>query len=238
MAGEGKYFKVYDWMLNFGLNADEVLALAYIHSLTVKGKTFYGSVQVLATKIGRGRISTIQILHRLAELGLLIKVGGQGKVCTYSTPDNLSEVTCSKSEQLKKQNLNKTCSKNKQVPVQKMNNTCSKSEHNNSNYNSKNNSNHNNRAFIPPTWNEVALFVSSRGWTDPEGFGHYYVDARTAGEWLDKSGNPITNWKSNIISSWEVNNKSKTFPQYHEINEPANRRYRSVTLEQLKNELR
>ena len=64
--------------------------------------------------------------------------------------------------------------------------------------------------YIPPTPKEVADYVRSRGWYDPEGFAKYYVSYHTESKWHMSNGKPIKNWKLNVVS-WEPNNKNRYF---------------------------
>ena len=64
--------------------------------------------------------------------------------------------------------------------------------------------------FIPPTPQEVADYVRSRGWTDPEGFAAHYLAYYTVSGWKMSNGKKIQNWKLSIVS-WEPNNKTRIF---------------------------
>ena len=64
--------------------------------------------------------------------------------------------------------------------------------------------------FTPPTTKEVADYVRSRGWSDPEGFAKYYVSYHTESKWHMSNGKPIRNWKLNVVA-WEPNNKNRYF---------------------------
>ena len=64
--------------------------------------------------------------------------------------------------------------------------------------------------FTPPTPQEVADYVRSRGWTDPDGFAAYYIDYQNLARWRKNNGKKIEDWKLNVLS-WEPNNKTKTF---------------------------
>lgn len=64
---------------------------------------------------------------------------------------------------------------------------------------------------IPPTPQEVADYVRARGWTDPDGFGAFYVEINNNRDWKDNRGRPIKAWKNNICSAWEPRRKFDTF---------------------------
>lgn len=68
---------------------------------------------------------------------------------------------------------------------------------------------------IPPTPQAVADYCRSRGFADPEGFADMFVELCTNNGWRRAGGNgdPITNWKNYIVSSWERNHKNKTYPR-------------------------
>lgn len=68
---------------------------------------------------------------------------------------------------------------------------------------------------LPPTPQEVADYCRSRGFADPEGFADMFVELCTNAGWrrANGKGDPITNWKNYIVSSWERNHKNKSYPR-------------------------
>lgn len=53
--------------------------------------------------------------------------------------------------------------------------------------------------IIPPTLEEVESYCKKRGYhVNPQFFFEYYE----AGDWHDKHGNPVTNWKQRLVV-WE-----------------------------------
>jgi hypothetical protein len=63
---------------------------------------------------------------------------------------------------------------------------------------------------MPPTVKAVADYARERGFADPEGFADYYVASNEAEGWKRKNGQPITNWKSNVLQ-WERYHKNERF---------------------------
>ena len=59
------------------------------------------------------------------------------------------------------------------------------------------------KAFTPPTVEEVQKYITEKGYTvDAAYFVSYYTDL----DWHDKNGNPVKNWKQKIIT-WKNNQK-------------------------------
>ncbi len=90
--------------------------------------------------------------------------------------------------------------------------------------------------FTPPTVREVADYVRSRGWSDPEGFAQYYVSYHTESKWHMSNGKPIKNWKLNVVS-WEPNNKNRFFsrPSFTPTPKATAPAMQEVTFEELTN---
>jgi hypothetical protein len=60
------------------------------------------------------------------------------------------------------------------------------------------------RGFVPPSLQEVQDYCKSRGNSvNPKGFLDYYV----AGDWKDKDGKAVKNWKQKVLS-WENRNSN------------------------------
>lgn len=74
---------------------------------------------------------------------------------------------------------------------------------------------YNRSSNIPPTPQEVAAYVRTRGFADPEGFADLFIENCTNNGWRmhGGTGDPIVNWKNYIINSWERNHKTKTYPR-------------------------
>ena len=68
---------------------------------------------------------------------------------------------------------------------------------------------------FPPTPQEVADYVRGRGFADPEGFADLFLELCNNAGWrrANGKGDPITNWKNYIVSSWEPHHKLKTYPR-------------------------
>ena len=69
--------------------------------------------------------------------------------------------------------------------------------------------------FFPPTPQAVADYCRGRGFADPEGFADYFLEICSNNGWrrANGKGEPITNWKNYIVSSWERHHKQKTYPR-------------------------
>ena len=94
----------------------------------------------------------------------------------------------------------------------------------------------NKKGFIPPTPKEVADYVRSRGWSDPEGFAQYYLSYHTESLWKMSNGKPIRNWKLNVVA-WEPNNKNRYFsrPSFTPTPKAPAPAMQEVTFEELTN---
>lgn len=92
-------------------------------------------------------------------------------------------------------------------------------------------------SIIPPTPQEVADYVRSRGWTDPEGFAAHYIAYHTVSGWKMSNGKKIQNWKLNVVS-WEPNNKTRTFSTPKAPASPAAGPMRQMTDEEYRASLR
>lgn len=58
-----------------------------------------------------------------------------------------------------------------------------------------------NKAFIPPTVEEIATYCQERkNGVNPQKVYDYYAAAK----WKDSNGKPVKNWKQKIISVWET----------------------------------
>jgi hypothetical protein len=56
------------------------------------------------------------------------------------------------------------------------------------------------RKFIPPTLEEMVAYFLEKGYTKEsagKAFGYY-----SEGEWKDKTGTPVKNWKQKVLSVW------------------------------------
>lgn len=66
---------------------------------------------------------------------------------------------------------------------------------------------------LPPTPQEVADYVRSRGFADPEGFADYFLEVMKNDGWRMNHGEgaPVKNWKNYIVSSWERRHKNDVY---------------------------
>jgi hypothetical protein len=64
------------------------------------------------------------------------------------------------------------------------------------------------KEFIPPTIVDVVKYFEDEGFEPDLGVSFYkYYDA---GNWKDKKGQQVTNWKQKAISTWFKNNEKKS----------------------------
>lgn len=62
------------------------------------------------------------------------------------------------------------------------------------------------KRFTPPSLAEIEAYCRERGnHVDPKKFFDYYSE----GEWRDKDGKPVRNWKQKMISVWEKEEPQK-----------------------------
>lgn len=190
------FYTITESMLDLGLRGTELNLFAIIYGYSQRGDgVCYVSRPELAKRCGVASIRTIDAAIRsLIEKGLILKE-------TYK-----------KSElQLTGYKYNYTRANYAPSPVQKLHPTPVQKLHTpRANSAPMENKEENKKVFIPPTPKEVADYVRSRGWSDPEGFAKYYVSYHTESKWHMSNGKPIRNWKLNVVS-WEPNNKNRYF---------------------------
>lgn len=63
-----------------------------------------------------------------------------------------------------------------------------------------------NKKFVPPTLEEVKAYAEEKGYDiDCECFWNYY----NAGNWIDKKGDPVLNWKQRVVTWSKKNDKGR-----------------------------
>ena len=190
------FYTITESMLDLGLRGTELNLFAIIYGYSQRGDgVCYVSRPELAKRCGVASIRTIDAtIKSLVEKGLIEKdtyKKGEALLTgyTYRYPR-------ANSAHPPVQNLHPT-------PVQNLHAPRANSAPMENKEESK-------KGFIPPTPKEVADYVRSRGWSDPEGFAAYYVSYHTESKWHMSNGKPIKNWKLNVVS-WEPNNKNRFF---------------------------
>ena len=216
------FYTITESMLDLGLRGTELNLFAIIYGYSQRGDgVCYVSRPELAKRCGVASIRTIDATIRsLIEKGLILKE-------TYKKGEL----------QLTGYKYNYTRANYAPTPVQKLHPTPVQKLHApRANSAPMENKEEKKKVFIPPTPKEVADYVRSRGWSDPEGFAKYYVSYHTESNWHMSNGKPIRNWKLNVVA-WEPNNKNRYFsrPSFtptHKAPAPA---MQEVTFEELTN---
>lgn len=195
MANGEWYYVVHQWMQELGLRGTELnlFAILYGYSQQEDG-CFYGTRATLAKRCGVSSTRTIDsALESIINKGLIRK-----KVVMRDEQPLITYTACAKSA--------RGCAKIAQGVPQDLEVGCAEIAHKNNKEENK---------TLPPTPQEVAEYVRSRGFRDPEGFADMFVEICTNAGWrrANGKGEPITNWKNYIVSSWELHHKNKTYPR-------------------------
>lgn len=197
------FYTITESMLDLGLKGTELNLFAIIYGYSQRGDGIcYVSRPELAKRCGVASIRTIDATIRsLINKGLILKeTYKKGDLqmtgYKYNSPRANSAPT-------PLQNLHPT-------PVQKLHSPRANSAPMENKEENKEENKKENIKYIPPTPKEVADYVRSRGWSDPEGFAKYYVSYHTESKWHMSNGKPIRNWKLNVVA-WEPNNKNRYF---------------------------
>ena len=216
------FYTITESMLDLGLKGTELNLFAIIYGYSQRGDgVCYVSRPELAKRCGVASIRTIDATIRsLVDKGLILKeTYKKGELQLTGYKYNYPRAN---SAHPPVQNLHPT-------PVQNLHPTRANSAPMENKEESK-------KGFIPPTPKEVADYVRSRGWTDPEGFAQYYVSYHTESKWHMSNGKPIKNWKLNVVS-WEPNNKNRFFsrPSFTPTPKAPAPAMQEVTFEELTN---
>lgn len=201
------FYTITESMLDLGLKGTELNLFAIIYGYSQRGDGIcYVSRPELAKRCGVASIRTIDATIRsLINKGLILKETykkGELQLTGYKynyTRANSAPTPVQNSAPTPVQNLHPT-------PVQKLHSPRA----NSAPMENKEENKKENIKYIPPTPKDVADYVRSRGWSDPEGFAKYYVSYHTESNWHMSNGKPIKNWKLNVVA-WEPNNKNRYF---------------------------
>ena len=190
------FYTITESMLDLGLRGTELNLFAIIYGYSQRGDgVCYVSRPELAKRCGVASIRTIDATIRsLVDKGLILKE-------TYKKGEL----------HLTGYKYNSPRANSAHPPVQILHPTPVQNLHSpRANSAPMENKEENKKGFIPPTPKEVADYVRSRGWSDPEGFAQYYLSYHTESKWKMSNGKPIRNWKLNVVA-WEPNNKNRYF---------------------------
>lgn len=201
-------FGLKGWMVTvLHLEGAELFTFALVHQFSQSGAGVYkGNTTYLREWTGWSDPTCRKHLAALVAKGLICEVRGRennSPFCHYKLAPDFYEkypqiIYGSPERNLPgtQKNLEKSTRKNFTGEY-----NCSKIVQGNNNF--------------PPTPQEVADYCRSRGFADPEGFADMFVELCTNAGWrrANGKGDPITNWKNYIVSSWERNHKNKSYPR-------------------------
>ena len=188
------FYIITEGMIDLGLRSTELNLFAIIFGYSQKGDgCCYATRGELARRCGVSSIRTIDsAMDSLIEKGLVKKTTitkeGKSLVAYYYDANSAQGV----------QKLHTP-------PVQKLHIWCAKSAHKEIIKEKKEIEN------IPPTPQAVADYCKGRGFVDPEGFADFYCTYNDNRNWTKSNGEPILNWKNNIITNWESRHKNEKF---------------------------
>lgn len=216
------FYTITESMLDLGLRGTELNLFAVIYGYSQRGDgCCYANRAELARRCGVSSTRTIDAaLDTLLEKGLIkrsnIQKDGQWLIA-------YSYTGCA--------DFAHGCANSAHPTAQKLQGGCANSAH------KENKEENTSISIIPPTPQEVADYVRSRGWTDPEGFAAHYLAYHTVSGWKMSNGKKIQNWKLNVVS-WEPNNKTRTFSTPKAPASPAAGPMRQMTDEEYRASLR
>lgn len=180
------YIVIQGWMINeLGLSGNELMVYAIIYGFSQSGDSqrFSGSLQYLINWTNSSRTTVIRSLNTLLEKGYIHKhetVINGVKFCEYNA-DLVRGVP-------------KWYGGGTKMVPNNIENNIDKENHNPNGLCQKKTA----KRFIPPTVEEVADYVSQKGYSfDPEAFVAYYE----ASGWV-RGKTPIKNWKACCVT-WE-----------------------------------
>ena len=85
-----------------------------------------------------------------------------------------------------------------------------------------------NREIKHPTRDEVAAYVITLGFADPDGFATDYVTFNEGRGWIAKTGKPIKNWQNHIRQTCVSWGKDKVYPH---VSTPSATLTKSITFD-------
>ena len=198
-------FSISGWMVtDLHLTGAELLTFALVHQFAQsKAGVYKGNTSYLSAWTGWTDKTCRKHLAALVEKGLLTEARGRENnvpYCFYELTDEFYKkhpvkITESPGNNFQSTRKNLPSTTGKKLP----------GEYNNKEENIENR--------IPPTPQQVEDYVRGRGFSDPEGFAEYYCEINNNREWKKKNGEPILNWKNNIITNWESRHKNDIFPK-------------------------
>lgn len=197
-------FTFHGWMVtDLHLEGGDLVAFALVHQFAQSSEGVYmGNTAYLSDWFGWSERTSRAHLLALQKRGLIVEVRGRknnSPYCYYKLGPAFYEVVKSTPQKMQgegEKNASSTPQKYPDAPCKKCR---------------ENNISDNTSEFIPPTPNEVANFVRSRDWSDPEGFADYFISyyAAPQRDWCTSDGKKIRDWKR-LVLSWESDNKTRT----------------------------
>lgn len=193
------FYTITESMLDLGLRGTELNLFAVIFGYSQKGDgCCYCDKEELARRCGVSSTRTIDAaLSSLQEKGLILKVSVERNdrkrtAFSYSNSANSAPIKSANSAPQEVQILREKGANSAPINIKE---------------NKERNIN------TPPTPQEVEDYVRSRGYVDPQGFASLFLEICNNNGWRrhNGQGEPITNWKNYIVSSWEANNKNRVF---------------------------
>ena len=205
---EDNFMVIHGFMVTeLNLKGNELLLYAIIFGFSQGDNTFNGSLQYLAEWTNSTKQGVIKSLKSLIAKGYLAKeekiVGGM-KCCEYHV---VHKTKSDKGIQLSLPRYSTKFNRGSKLSLTGYStkfNGGSKLSLPNNKYNIKNNNikkkKTKKKKFKPPTLEEVKAYCKERNNNvDAQRFYDYY----SAGEWTDKNGEQVVNWKQKMISNWE-----------------------------------
>ena len=196
-------FMFQGWMVtDLQLEGGDLVAFALVHQFTQSNAGIYkGNTSYLSAWTGWSERTSRAHLIALQERGLITEVRGRennSPFCYYKLGPAFYDLVKSTPQKLQGEGAKIAPTTPQKFPDAPRKN-CGENIHIESTSD-----------FIPPTPQEVAAYVRSRGWADPEGFAAHYLACHTVSGWKMSNGKKIQNWKLNVVY-WEPNNKTRTF---------------------------
>lgn len=212
-------FHLYGWMVTeLRLQGFELVAYALVHQLSLASKVglYTGGVPYLALWLQCSCNTARKYLHSLEEKGLITALRGERDgvpYCYYQVVDtHIPKIFGDTPKDLRGDTQNIAGGTPKKFGVE---------------YNKEKNK----KEFIPPTPQEVSEYARQRGFVDPEGFAHKFVEHYVLSNWHLPTGKKMQNWKQSVLS-WEDNNKDKFFHRHPSAPQPV-QKLRSVSLDEI-----